>query len=373
MRTTKKSSKKGIPLNLMVVGDVGLGRTAFINTLCEKPLIRHNNNFDPAEASSVSPVEIVPYQTDIILEDGTKINLTVLDTPHFGEAIDNENNFDIILQYIESQYDNVLEEESRIKRNARFCDDRVHALIYFISPTGHGLRELDIELMRRLAPRVNIIPAIAKADSLTAQELQTTKEMINADIEYYKIPVYDFPYDIEEDEEAIINLSQQLRATIPFAIVSSDRLIEMNGQTVRGRAYPWGVVEVDNPRHSDFLALRSALFATHIEDLHNITSNQLYETYRTEKLSTSQLLLDSTVGLDGKNLSQHDQVLREDRLRAIELSVQKEIEEKRRQLLAREEALRALEEKLAASTAAMANASVSTLPSSVSSTNHSQS
>lgn len=227
--------------------------------------------------------------------------------------------------------------------------------------------------MRRLAPRVNIIPAIAKADSLTAQELQTTKEMINADIEYYKIPVYDFPYDIEEDEEAIINLSQQLRATIPFAIVSSDRLIEMNGQTVRGRAYPWGVVEVDNPRHSDFLALRSALFATHIEDLHNITSNQLYETYRTEKLSTSQLLLDSTVGLDGKNLSQHDQVLREDRLRAIELSVQKEIEEKRRQLLAREEALRALEEKLAASTAAMANASVSTLPSSVSSTNHSQS
>lgn len=60
---------------------------------------------------------------DIILEDGTKINLTVLDTPHFGEAIDNENNFDIILQYIESQYDNVLEEESRIKRNARFCDD----------------------------------------------------------------------------------------------------------------------------------------------------------------------------------------------------------------------------------------------------------
>lgn len=63
MRTTKKSSKKGIPLNLMVVGDVGLGRTAFINTLCEKPLIRHNNNFDPAEASSVSPVEIVPYQT----------------------------------------------------------------------------------------------------------------------------------------------------------------------------------------------------------------------------------------------------------------------------------------------------------------------
>ncbi len=33
----------------------------------------------------------------------------------------------------------------------------------------------------------------------------------------------------------------------------------INGQTVRGRRYPWGVVEVDNPAHSDFTRLRQAL------------------------------------------------------------------------------------------------------------------
>ena len=30
---------------------------------------------------------------------------------------------------------------------------------------------------------------------------------------------------------------------MPFAIVSSNTLLEVNGKRVRGRLYPWGVVE----------------------------------------------------------------------------------------------------------------------------------
>ena len=30
---------------------------------------------------------------------------------------------------------------------------------------------------------------------------------------------------------------------IPFAIVGSNTLLEVNGKRVRGRLYPWGVVE----------------------------------------------------------------------------------------------------------------------------------
>lgn len=40
--------------------------------------------------------------------------------------------------YLERQYDDILAEESRIKRNPRFRDNRVHAMLYFITPTGHG-------------------------------------------------------------------------------------------------------------------------------------------------------------------------------------------------------------------------------------------
>jgi len=48
------------------------------------------------------------------------------------------SSFSEIVEYLEREYDNILAEESRIKRNPRFKDNRVHALLYFITPTGHG-------------------------------------------------------------------------------------------------------------------------------------------------------------------------------------------------------------------------------------------
>lgn len=91
----------------------------------------------------------------------------------------NSYSFQEIANYLERQYDDILAEESRIKRNPRFRDNRIHALLYFIQPTGHALRELDIELMRRLSPRVNVIPVIGKADSFTPQELKAFKKRVS--------------------------------------------------------------------------------------------------------------------------------------------------------------------------------------------------
>lgn len=42
-----------------------------------------------------------------------------------------------------------------------------------------SLREIDIELMRRLSPRVNVIPVIGKADSLTPSELKVFKKRVS--------------------------------------------------------------------------------------------------------------------------------------------------------------------------------------------------
>lgn len=49
------------------------------------------------------------------------------------------------------------------------------------------------------------------------------------------------------------------QASIPFSVVGSNQLIEAKGKKVRGRLYPWGVVEVENPEHNDFLKLRTML------------------------------------------------------------------------------------------------------------------
>ena len=41
-----------------------------------------------------------------------------------------------------------------------------------------SLREMDIELMRRLSPRVNVIPVIGKADTFTPTELRDFKKRV---------------------------------------------------------------------------------------------------------------------------------------------------------------------------------------------------
>jgi septin family protein len=47
-----------------------------------------------------------------------------------------------------------------------------------------------------------------------------------------------------------------------------------------GRVYPWGKVEVENPKHNDFVLLRSLLFGSHIDELRSITREELYEKVR---------------------------------------------------------------------------------------------
>lgn len=83
---------------------------------------------------------------------------------------------------------------------------------------------------------------------------------------------------------------------MPFAIVGSDREVETpDGRTVRGRVYPWGVVEVDNEDHCDFVKLRQMLVRTFMEELREHTHGVLYENWRTEKLLSMGIVQDANV------------------------------------------------------------------------------
>lgn len=48
---------------------------------------------------------------------------------------------------------------------------------------------MDIELMRRLSPRVNVIPVIGKADSLTPSELRGFKKRVRFPVFYFLVYV----------------------------------------------------------------------------------------------------------------------------------------------------------------------------------------
>ncbi|WAQ86986.1 hypothetical protein PtA15_7A715 [Puccinia triticina] len=346
-----KAVKKGIQF---VVGASGSGRTTFVNTLVEqKAWLQHPDPSDPSAAHQPRPF-IQVQKHSVELEQGSiPVRLTVCDTPGFGDNMDNEASFAVISDYLEKQYDDLLAEESRIKRNARLEDSRVHALLYFITPTGHSLRELDIELMRRLSPRVNVIPIIGKADSFTCSELKGFKERVMQDIEHYQIPIYNFPFDPEEDDDEVITQNSELRALLPFAIVGSEDEVEVGGRMIRARKYPWGIVEIDNPAHTDFAKLRDALLATHLTDLKEITHDFLYENYREQALSRGapHAIDEPTPSADLANRAfkvKEEQLRKEaEKLKEIEIRVQREMSEKRQELIAKEESLRNMEARLA--------------------------
>jgi septin 7 len=83
---------------------------------------------------------------------------------------------------------------------------------------------------------------------------------------------------------------------VPFAVVGANSEITSgDGRKVRGRRYPWGIIEVDNEEHCDFVKLRQMLIRTHMEELKEHTSNALYENYRSEKLTGMGVAQDPSV------------------------------------------------------------------------------
>ncbi|KAM9893084.1 hypothetical protein OXX79_009579 [Metschnikowia pulcherrima] len=139
--------------------------------------------------------------------------------------------------------------------------------------------------MKRLSTRVNLIPVIAKADTLAPAELEAFKARIRDVIEAQDINIYTPPLDL--DDPASAEHSKQLIEAMPFAVIGSDEEVELSpGNFVRGRKYPWGVVEVENERHCDFKKLRSLLLRTNMLDLILQTNEIHFETFRSLKLGT---------------------------------------------------------------------------------------
>ncbi|MEQ2243411.1 Septin-7 [Ilyodon furcidens] len=217
----------------------------------------------------------------LIKEGGVQLLLTIVDTPGFGDAVDNSNCWQPIIDHIDSKFEDYLNSESRVNRR-QMPDSRIHCCLYFIAPSGHGLKPLDIEFMKRLHEKVNVIPLIAKADTLTPEECQQFKKQIMREIQEHKIKIYEFPETDDEEENRLV---KKIKDKLPLAVVGSNTIIEVNSKRVRGRQYPWGVAEVENSDHCDFTILRDMLIRTHMQDLKDVTNNVHYENYRSRKLA----------------------------------------------------------------------------------------
>ncbi|XP_054011628.1 septin-7 isoform X5 [Hylaeus anthracinus] len=281
----RKAVKKGFDFTLMVVGESGLGKSTLINSMFLADIYSAEY---PGPSLRVKKTVAVETSKVMLKENGVNLTLTVVDTPGFGDAVDNSNCWVPVIEYIESKYEEFLNAESRVVRR-QIPDSRVHCCLYFVAPSGHGLKPLDVEFMQRLHDKVNIIPVIAKADTMTPDECAHFKKQILNEIAQHKIKIYEFP-EVEEEEEN--KQHKILRDRVPFAVVGANTVVEHDGRKLRGRKYPWGVAEVENLEHCDFIALRNMVIRTHLQDLKDVTNNVHYENFRCRTLAG--------VGVDGK-------------------------------------------------------------------------
>ncbi|RKP13767.1 cdc 10 like protein [Piptocephalis cylindrospora] len=279
----KKLIKRGFQLNVILVGETGLGKSTLVNTLFASHLIDSKGRTAPEE----SPRQTVEIQavSHMVNENGVKLRLTIVDTPGFGDHVNNEGCWDPIVKYIKDQHAIYLRKELTATRERFVQDTRIHCCLFFIAPTGHALKPIDILVLQKLTEVVNVVPVIAKSDSMTPDEREAFKQRVRSELEYHNIRL--FPFVDEESEETDpeeIRLNQEIRERVPFAIVGSERTITVGGKEVIGRKNRWGGINVEDPTHCEFIHLRDFLTRTHLQDLIETTAHIHYESFRTKQL-----------------------------------------------------------------------------------------
>ena len=264
----------------MVVGQSGLGKTTLINTLFASKLAESSGRKSALEpVGRTSEVRAISH---VVQENGVRLRLNIIDTPGYGDQVNNEKCWDPIVKYIKDQHSQYLRKELTAQREKYLQDTRVHCVLFFIQPTGHGLKPIDLVVLKKLTEIANVVPIIAKADSLTLSERRAFKETIQREFAYHDLKLY--PYDNEEYDEEERSFNDQIKQMIPFAVVGSDQLINVNGQQVPGRKNRWGLINVLDENHCEFGSLRNFLISSHLQDLIDTTAHIHYELFRAKQL-----------------------------------------------------------------------------------------
>lgn len=283
-----------------------------------------NTSFESTPSPHTLPNVKLKSHTYELQESSVRLKLTICDTVGYGDQINKDDSFKAVVDYIDAQFESYLQEELKIKRALSTChDSRIHVCLYFICPTGHGLKSLDLVCMKKLDTKVNIIPIIAKADTISKTELQRFKSKIIQELSANGVQIYQFP----TDDESVSEVNTSMNSHVPFAVVGSTDFVRTGNKTVRARQYPWGTVQgnyrsilsinnactsamqllifvvfyvlyfifyifhlelnwptVENENHCDFVKLREMLIRTNMEDMREKTHTRHYELYRQKRL-----------------------------------------------------------------------------------------
>jgi septin family protein len=133
------------------------------------------------------------------------------------------------------------------------------------------MRRADKAFLRDLAQAgVPTVPIIAKADTLTPEELEKYRNHIRETLDRTGI-AWNFSREALEDADA--------RKGPPFCVISASTLDRNVGRFWPVRKYPWGRCEALSTAHSDLAVLRKLLLETAYWELKAVTEAR-YLKYR---------------------------------------------------------------------------------------------
>lgn len=180
-----------------------MGKSTLINTIFASHLIDSKGRMQPDETiRSTTEIQAVSH---VVEENGVRLRLNIVDTPGYGDLVNNDRCWDPIVKYIKDQHSAYLRKELTAQRERYIQDTRIHCCLFFIQPSGHSLKPIDIVVLKKLSDVVNVVPVIAKADTLTIEERLAFKERIKEEFAFHNLKMY--PYDNEEfdEEERVLN------------------------------------------------------------------------------------------------------------------------------------------------------------------------
>ncbi|KAF8798961.1 septin family protein [Phlegmacium glaucopus] len=221
--------------NLMVVGGKGTGKTSLLRLLLETADISPSATADQKAAvdqflkgSTKATQAIQTACVEICESRFDRVLFSVIDTPGLdfqeGRELKLERQVTSIIKYVDAQYADTMTEESKVIRQSK-GDQHIHLCIYMIDTasimtdesrgalstlpsktrsettvsvppdlvpdTSSGdesddeesnaaltMSPAEIRVIRRLSTRTNVLPVIARADSLTDEKLLAAKNAI---------------------------------------------------------------------------------------------------------------------------------------------------------------------------------------------------